>query len=696
MNTLNRIWRSHSFHRWGIPALLFLVAFPLRIVYPISRPMVWFERAFYFTRAVLEGNWGATYQRYHPGVTITWLAGIPEQIFAARNGGLTIGQMMGFEPLKAGLLQEAQQVSIILVVIVIAACIALTYPLLRRLAGQRIALAGALLLALEPFYVGYSKVIHPDALLTSFMIVSALFLLVYLKEGRWLMLLLSGVFAGLSLLSKSPAVFLIPYAGLATTTAAVIRWQRAKPAPSLTGWSGVLWQLLRTLAIWGVVAGIVFFIAWPSMWVEPVQTVSLFIGGILRHRTRFHPNPVFFNGQIYETDPGIGFFLATIGWKSTVVTLPFFLISAGFALRRWREPRSWPLWAMLAYAFFFLIQMSLANFKQVAYILPLFPALDIAAAFGLVWSAEALAKKSDRPRLASGIIAAVLVLQALLTLASYPYFSAHYNRLLGGTRTAQRVLPLQDHGEGMEVAARYLSSLPHGQDETAIIFERSAPVFQREFVGRTLATVSPFHTYRIYGVNELVRGLREEEWQELWRADSQTEPLYTVDINGVTYVWVYGELPQDPTQGGPAFDMDFRLGDRIQLKEARLLETEIEPGETITLALIWEALAPIDRDYTVFAHLLSAGGELAAQQDNVPLFGIRPTFTWRVAEELEDPLQIQTGADLEPGNYTLSVGMYDSETFERLPVFDGNGDQVQEDRIVIAEIRVVGEAASGE
>ena len=248
--------------------MIFILAFFPRIIYPISRPMVWFERAFYFTRAVLEQNWGATYQRYHPGVTITWLAGIPEQIFAARNGGLTIGQMMGFDPLRPGLLQEAQQASIILVALVIAACIALTYPLLRRLAGQRIALAGALLLTLDPIYVGYSKVIHPDALLATFMIVSALFLLVYLKEERWPMLVFSGIFAGLSFLSKSPSVFLIPYAGLATTAAAVIRWQRGKPAPSLTGWSEVFWRLLRTMAIWGAVAGIIFFIAWPIYFSE--------------------------------------------------------------------------------------------------------------------------------------------------------------------------------------------------------------------------------------------------------------------------------------------------------------------------------------------------------------------------------------------------------------------------------------------
>jgi hypothetical protein len=419
--------------------------------------------------------------------------------------------------------------------------------------------------------------------------------------------------------------------------------------------------------------------------------------GVTFHGENPHSHPVFFGGQILETDPGIGYYLATIGWKSTVITLPFSLISVGFALRRWREPRSWPLWAMLAYVFFFLIQMTLGSFKQVAYILPVFPALDIVAAFGLVWTAEALAEIRHRPRLVGGIIAAALAIQAVVTFASYPYFSAHHNRLLGGTKTAQHILPLQDHGEGMEVAARYLSSLPHGQDETAIVFRRSAPVFRREFIGRTLTEISPFNTYRLYGVNELMRGLvGDEEWQEMWRADRQTEPLFTVDIDGVTYVWVYGELPRDPTEGGTTFDRDFRLGEHIYMKEVRLSKTEIEPGDTVTLALLWETAERIDQDYTVFVHLLSAEGELVAQQDNVPLFGIRPTYTWRVAEELEDPYHFQTGSDLEPGLYTLSVGMYDSDTFQRLPVYDSNGDRMPEDRIVVANIRVGPNGVDGE
>lgn len=139
--------------------------------------------------------------------------------------------------------------------------------------------------------------------------------------------------------------------------------------------------------------------------------------------------------------------------------------------------------------------------------------------------------------------------------------------------------------------------------------------------------------------------------------------------------------------------MDYRLGTQIGLKEARVSQTTIQPGDTLVLALDWQASEEIDRDYTVFTHLLSAEGELVAQQDNKPLFGVRPTFTWRVGELLEDPYRIQTESDLKPGLYSLAVGMYDSSTIERLPAFDGQGNRLPDDRIVVTEIKVVPDEA---
>ncbi|MGD2049704.1 MAG: hypothetical protein PVH03_09415, partial [Chloroflexota bacterium] len=234
----------------------------------------------------------------------------------------------------------------------------------------------------------------------------------------------------------------------------------------------------------------------------------------------------------------------------------------------------------------------------------------------------------------------------------------------------------------------YLSQLPHGQDETATLFERNAVVFQREFIGRTLTEFVPWATYRVYYINHLVRGFGQEEWGESWLADQRQEPLMTVEFDGVTYVWVYGDRPEDPIPDKTKTPVNYRLGDSIFLQGFKFSNEVISPGEPLTVVLYWQPQDEVAGEYTVFVHLLSEDGELVAQQDNIPINGIRPTDTWLAGEEFEDVFTVITPEELPPGQYALSAGMYDSETIVRLPVFDADGHQLEGDRIVIGQVLV--------
>lgn len=685
------IQNARWLHRWGIPLSIFMLAFLVRAIYPISRPIVWSDRAYHFANAILEQDWATTYQRYHPGVSLMWLAGTGLQVLSRIQGGVTSNQLLGIEPARPGIMTQSVVAGVIPLALAIAFCIALTYPLLSRLASRTIALVAAVFLVFDPFFIEFSKVIHPDALLSSLMIVSTLMLLVYLKERRIHWLVLSGVFTGLSLLTKTPAIYLLPYTALMVS--AVIIWRQFQEGRQKQGidWRQVIWQVFRTLAIWVGIALAVFIVLWPAMWVEPIEVFNRLLYGIAFHQTLPHMNPIYFAGSVYTEDPGAIFFLATILWKTTAITFPLVVLGFIFAIFRFQSERAKVFWALGIYIFFFTIQMSLAEFKQMAYILPIFPALDILAAFGLVWSVEALSNlKFWRSRGWVPIIQIGIVLLASVLLVSdhFPYFGTHHNNLFGGSRVAQQYLPFQDNGEGLELAARYLSQLPHGQDETATLFDRSAIVFQREFIGRTLTEFVPWATYRVYYINHLMRDIGREVWGESWLADQSQEPLMTVEFDGVTYVWVYGEIPEDPVPGKSKNTVHYRLGDSIVLDGYKLSENAISSGETLTVVLYWQPQEEVDGDYTVFVHLLSDEGELVAQQDNVPLNGIRPTDTWLAGEELEDVFYIVTPEDLPLGQYELSVGMYDSETIVRLPAFDGDGNRLPGDRIVIGQVSV--------
>jgi hypothetical protein len=79
------------------------------------------------------------------------------------------------------------------------------------------------------------------------------------------------------------------------------------------------------------------------------------------------------------------------------------------------------------------------------------------------------------------------------------------------------------------------------------------------------------------------------------------------------------------------------------------------------LTLIWRALGSIDRDYTVFTHVLDSSGKQIGGQDNQPVNGTYPTSQWAAGEYVSDPYAIKVNA-----GDSIEVGLYDPETGARL------------------------------
>jgi 4-amino-4-deoxy-L-arabinose transferase-like glycosyltransferase len=126
----------------------------------------------------------------------------------------------------------------------------------------------------------------------------------------------------------------------------------------------------------------------------------------------------------------------------------------------------------------------------------------------------------------------------------------------------------------------------------------------------------------------------------------------------------------------------------------RLAGYDLQPGtslivpddETLELTLFWEALAPVQEDYTVFVHLVDSDGRIRAQGDGVPLEGSRPTSSWQPGEILTDVHRLPLGSEVAPGEYRLLVGLYTPQDGIRLPVTEGaatGGDSVS-----VASVRV--------
>ncbi len=125
----------------------------------------------------------------------------------------------------------------------------------------------------------------------------------------------------------------------------------------------------------------------------------------------------------------------------------------------------------------------------------------------------------------------------------------------------------------------------------------------------------------------------------------------------------------------------------ITLQGVDLPQTSIQPGQTLPLTLIWQAVAVPGTNYAIFVHIADAQGQIVAQRDGLPMQGFRPTISWRAGEVIIDPQDVAIGADVPPGDYTVWVGLYDPDTFVR-PFTVWNGQELPDGRVPVGQITV--------
>lgn len=116
----------------------------------------------------------------------------------------------------------------------------------------------------------------------------------------------------------------------------------------------------------------------------------------------------------------------------------------------------------------------------------------------------------------------------------------------------------------------------------------------------------------------------------------------------------------------PQTRTDATFGQSVKLNG---YDAEIRSG-SVTLTLYWQSLSPLDRDYTVFVHLLDGEGKRVAQADQQPQGGNNPTSLWQVGEQIRDEYILPLPADTS-GPYRVEMGMYLLDTGARLPLTSG-------------------------
>lgn len=546
---------THSARRGGqhaAPALdlaiglgLFLAAWALRAA---PAPFItwdepaWVYRSVAFLTALQRGDWAGTLQVGHPGVLTMWSGALSLAWHRHITGLVTAAQLQAIASTPWQIHDAAllRQLAALLPLakgggtLLQAGLLAALHGLLRRLAGRWAALAAALLLLGDPFYLALSRVLHLDALAAGWMLAALLALLCYAREGggrrRWL--IVCGVAWGLALLTKTYALLALPAIGLLLWEAA---WRRRLSAgPTGRTALAALGPALRDLGLCLLTAALVCLALWPALWVIPGQALRAVAGLSLQYAAQeAEATATFFRGQA-SPQVGAAFYPLALWFRATPLTLVGALLAATLSIWPRRRADGRLALGLGGYALLYLALISLSLKKFDRYALPALLALDALAALGWAWAAQALWRR--RPGAAGASALGLIALQGALLLGPlYPaHYLAYYNPLAGGLRQAARTLPV-GWGEGIEQAARQLAAHPEAAQRTVATWAVAglAPLYPGEVV--------PLKAENLPQADAVLLYIADWQTQEPpARAFFQgREPTYVATVADVPYAWVY-------------------------------------------------------------------------------------------------------------------------------------------------------------
>jgi 4-amino-4-deoxy-L-arabinose transferase-like glycosyltransferase len=176
------------------------------------------------------------------------------------------------------------------------------FYVLRKLFGLKYAIITFLLLNFEPFYLALTRVIHLEGLVSTFMLASILWFYYYLADKRLVRrLIISGVFAGFSILTKTSALFLLPFIGLASFL--FFFREEKNVLKALKG-------CVKPFLLWFLALLATFFLLWPALWVEPVEVFRTLYSGIKDIGVEGDHQQLYF-GQLVDNRPK---FLLCCSW----------------------------------------------------------------------------------------------------------------------------------------------------------------------------------------------------------------------------------------------------------------------------------------------------------------------------------------------------------------------------------------------
>jgi 4-amino-4-deoxy-L-arabinose transferase-like glycosyltransferase len=512
--------------------------------------------------------------------------------------------------------------------------VAAAYGVVTRAWGRRAALAGALLVALLPFHVRFSRYITTDVLSGLLVLLAFGASLTVLRTGRWRAYAVAGLFAGFAASTKYNAGIV----ALTLVAAHMLCWkgQWLRRVPRLL--AGAL------AAVAGFFAGSPFLLL---SWREGLN-------GLLYQWGAYNGGQGGYYGGSWNVRGYVEFLLYD-GLRPVAALA----VLAGVALLLRARPRVALVW--LSYATpALLVHMAM----QTHYMQNMLPLLVLCALpFSVAAEAAADALAPLAPRLRPALLPAVLALLLLPGAWETARLTAQQAR--GDTRVQLISWLNSNVSPGVRVAAE-LKPVPEAPEarwtDVPQLPQHDLAWYRRQ--GYAFLVTSSKRWRQLTMPPEYGSVLAGPPLAEFGSPDpdAMLGPHLLVYATGLSPADVPAPPAQPAQIGGARF-----LGALVGRTEPK---SELEPvkgvaptasfkgGETLALRTFWQVESPFDRDYFIFVHVLNAAGATVAQRDTPPWQGRFPTTSWGAGSIVVDVNDVPLPA-LPPGQYRVVVGMFD-------------------------------------
>ena len=426
----------------------------------------WHPRIDDFIKEFLNGNYIKTYEHYHPGVTVMWLAGLSKYAFESM-----FKFVYHYDPhYLAEQFIKINFVSVFPLVFVISLLGTYQFFLIKNLRNNKVAWWFVVLLSFEPFFLGVSRFLHLTALTTMFMFASVLSILYYIKladekKDAFKYFLLSAIFCGLAVLTRIDGVL----SGIVSIVFLMYRTAFIDEP-----WIKKLFLLIKQILFYVLVSFGVFVLVFPAMWVDPYGITKRIIDeGFFDTATQdagdapnfnfgllFYPSFIFFRSSV---------FLVVVSAFSFVA----FFVRYKKSFKDNLELYNWIYFGLL------LIMLTAPGKMIDRYVIYFYPSLCLLCALFLSNIKSELLKKAHT---------IIFILQTIIILyCYYPVYSFYYSdAILGAKGFSAFGYDVKNRGEYYAQAAEYLNKKNSAADLNVVLSHREQMnTFGKFFYGKT-------------------------------------------------------------------------------------------------------------------------------------------------------------------------------------------------------------------